>query len=188
MAKIKGTIMIEVVKFLRSRKDEARRLIPERLHHYLQGRLLATSWHPEEDYLELMHAVVKLFSRSDMSVSVWEEVARLSSPAYFTSTYKAVVLQGLPARSLPNFESFWRLRHDTGQANVVLEGDHGARIELRDYALVGEESCLLIQGTIWGLLDHSGAEEIDLQHSLCRARGDALCEWRASWKEKTPTA
>lgn len=181
--RVKGTIVIQTVKHLRSNKDESRRLLPERLHHYLEGRILPTSWHAEEDQLELMRASVQLFKGPDAadSLTVWEETARLSAPAYFEGAYRSLVRKGDPARTLSTFDSLWKLRHDTGKARVELLGHGRARLELTDYALVSEEMCASIQGTLAGLLEHSRARAIEVSHTRCRARGDKSCIWRLGW-------
>jgi uncharacterized protein (TIGR02265 family) len=181
--KVKGTIMIEVVKFLRSTREEARKVVPARLQHYLDSRILATSWHPEEDYLELMRAVIELFPRSGNSLDItsFEAASRASSGNYFEGPYKSLVRRGEPARTLTSLKSLWRLRHDTGEFEIEAKGDKAARVVLRDYALVARESCELVQGTLWGMLHHSGAEGIRLTHTRCRARGAEACEWDLTW-------
>lgn len=182
--RVKGTIMIEVVKYLRSYKEEARKVVAPRLQHYLDGRILATSWHPEEDYLELMRAVVELFPRTDdaLEITSFEAASRASSGAYFEGPYRSLVKRGDPARTLNSLGPLWRLRHDTGEFEVRLDSGQSAVVLLRDYALVAREACELVQGTLWGMLHHSGGEEIRIAHSRCRARGDGVCEWRLVWR------
>jgi hypothetical protein len=180
--KIKGTIMIEVVKFLKHHKREARELVPSHLHSYFDARILSTSWHSEEDYLELMRAVVALRGPDpEGKVSDWEASARATTKAYFEGPYKALVRAGDAVRTLANLQSLWRLRHDTGQMMVASDGPNAARIRLSDYALVAAESCQMIQGTIWGYLHHAEAKSIEIEHTHCRARGEAMCEWKATW-------
>ena len=180
--KVKGTIVIEVVKYLRSRKEQARAAVPPQLQHYLESRILATSWHPERDYLELMRVVVKLRPPSAKpGVSPWEEAARESTGAYFEGPYKALVRKGDPARSLSSLPALWRLRHDTGEFDIELPGPGRARLELREYALVAREACELVQGTLWGLVHHSGGRDIEIAHTQCRARGNPTCEWQVRW-------
>jgi uncharacterized protein (TIGR02265 family) len=179
---VKGTIMTEVVKYLRHRKAEARALVPPRLHHYLEMRVLSTSWHPEEDYLELMRVIVQLRrDRPEPGVSAWEASARASTRSYFEGPYKSLVRGGDPLRTLANIQALWRLRHDTGEMTVESEGAKSARIELSDYGLVAAEACELIQGTIWGFLHYAGAQDIEVRHVQCRARGSEVEEWQASW-------
>jgi hypothetical protein len=181
--RVKGTIMVEVVKYLRSRKEAARDVVPPSLHRYLDTRILSTSWHPEEDYLELMRALVKIRPTTDATpgVSPWEAAARASNAAYVEGPYKVLLRPGDPAQTLANFGALWRLRHDTGDIRVVPEGDTAARLELRDYALVAREACELIQGTIWSVLHHAGAEKLRVEQVRCRARGDEACVWHVSW-------
>jgi uncharacterized protein (TIGR02265 family) len=180
--KIKGSIMIEVVKFLRSRKEDARAVVPSHLHHYLNTRILATSWHPEQDYLELMRAVVKLRpAPRERGVSPFEDASRDTTEAFFEGPYKALIRSGDPGRSLNSLGALWRLRHDTGEFEVELTGAKSARAVLRDYVLLHREACELVQGTLWGLLHHSGGKDIDIEHTRCRSRGHDACEWRLSW-------
>jgi hypothetical protein len=181
--KIKGTIMIEVVKFLRTHKEQARTEVPPHLQHYLSSRILSTSWFPEEDYLALMGVVVRLRPRTDedKGLTPWEAAARVSSMAFFEGPYKALVRKGDPGRTLSNLTALWRLRHDSGEFKVDLLGPNEARLELRDYALGAGEPCSLVQGTLWGFLYYSDAKNPKVEHQLCRARGDATCEWRATW-------
>jgi uncharacterized protein (TIGR02265 family) len=130
-----------------------------------------------------MRAVVKFrpVSAGRPGVSPWEDAARDSTGAYFEGPYKALVRRGDPARTLQSLPALWRLRHDTGDFEVEIQGDGRARLELRNYALVAREACELVQGTLWGLLHHSGARGIELTHTQCRARGGVTCEWHAAW-------
>jgi hypothetical protein len=180
--KIKGSIMVEVVKFLRSRKEEARALVPANLQHYLNTRILSTSWHPEQDYLELMRAVVKLRpAPAERGVTPFEDASRDTTDAFFEGPYKALIRSGDPGRSLNSLRALWRLRHDTGEFEVELEGAKGARVTLRDYALAQREACELVQGTLWGLVHHSGGKAIGIEQTRCRSRGADACEWRITW-------
>lgn len=181
--KVKGTIMAEVVKYLRSRREAARAALPPRLSRYLDTRILASSWYPEADYLELMRVIAGLIPERYLEdgLSAFEVAGRNTSTSYVEGAYKTLVRKGDPLRTLSNFQALWRLRHDTGSIEVERTGERAARIELHDYALVAPEACAVIQGSFWGFLRHSGARDPKLEHSLCRARGDAHCEWHVEW-------
>lgn len=180
--KIKGTIMMQIVKYLRSRKEEVRKVLPSHLADYLETRVLSSSWYPEKDYLDLMRVLVPLWPHDAQSgISAWEAAARASSTAYFEGPYASMVRVGDPSRTLANLEALWRLRHDTGTVRVTTIGENESAIELSDYSLVAPEVCELVQGTIWGFLHFAEAGGIEIRHLRCRARGDAVCEWRAHW-------
>lgn len=180
-AKVKGTIMTQVVKYLRSRREEGRAAVPDRLGHYLQARILATSWYPEEDYIDLMRGVVAILPPGpNPGISGFEHASRDTADAYFEGPYSVLVRQGQPGATLKNLESLWRLRHDTGHMKIVVEGNK-ALVELRGYPIVSWEMCDLIKGSIWGILSYAGAERIEVQHRTCRSKGDPECDWEATW-------
>lgn len=181
--KVKGTVVIETIKYLRAHRERALPLLSPTLSPYLEGRILPTSWHAEADYFPLLRASVLLAGGSDDSLESWQRVARAGSPTYFEGPYQALVQRGDPERSLRNFGSLWRLRHDTGEVTVEILETGLARILMADYALVEERMCAAIQGTLAGLLDYTDAKNVELSHARCRARGDAICEWLARWSQ-----
>jgi hypothetical protein len=180
--KIKGSIMSGIVKYLRVHRRDSQKLLPPHLQGYLDTRILATRWYPEEDYLGLMRVLVQLRREPKIpGISRYEESAREAATTHFEGPYKALLIQGDPGRTLANLRAFWQLRHDTGEMAVTMVGKKDARVELRGYSLVASEVCDLNQGTFWGMVLHSGGKDIQMSHGKCRSRGDDVCEWRISW-------
>lgn len=182
--KVKGTIVMQTVKYIRSHGEKGRALVPERLKHYLAGRILPTSWHPEEDHLELMHVSTELFSGpgSSESPAVWEEISRATAPVYYEGPYRSLVRKGDPTRTLASYGALWKLRHDTGDIEVVAQDETSNRIRLTGYALASPKMCASIQGSLIGLLEHAGARRPQASHPRCTSRGDELCEWELRWE------
>src|SRR5258708_35757850 len=54
MGKTKGSAVLNAVKLLRARKDDAARLVPPALRHYLEERVVVASWYPEADLIALI--------------------------------------------------------------------------------------------------------------------------------------
>lgn len=180
--KIKGSIMSGIVRYLRLHRQRSQKLLTPGLREYLDTRILATRWYPEEDYLGLMRALVQLREEPrDPGISRYEDSAREAATTHFEGPYRPLLIQGDPARTLANLRKFWQLRHDTGEMAVTMVKANDARVELRGYSLVAPEVCDLNQGTFWGMVRHAGGNDIRISHGKCRARGDDLCEWRVSW-------
>ena len=70
MAKAKGSTFVGVVKYLRREGEAAKKVLPERLHHYLTDRISPATWYPEEDWLELVRAQSKLVRKPEGNVFV----------------------------------------------------------------------------------------------------------------------
>ncbi len=180
MGKIKGTVLIQIIKFLRSRKERGREATPKYLHHYLESRILAANWYPENDYLELLRATASLADFGP-DIDCWEELGRFAARSYIDDAYQILIRKGDAAGTLKNFGLLWELRHDTGKAEVTSLLPGTALIKIRDYVLVDENLCRAIQGTILGMLEAAEIKEIQITKGLCRARGDELCAWQIQW-------
>ena len=181
MGKIKGTIVVKVVKSLRSLRNPAADPLPEGLSHYLTGRVLSTNWYPEEDYLELMRALVGMLP--DPGMDIWAWMGRDSARVDLEEIYKPLLRASDPAATLQKFDNFWKMRHDTGSVAVTVTEPGRAVVELADYALAVAQICRSIQGTIWQLLASAGARSIQVRKDACRERGGPTCRWQANWTD-----
>jgi hypothetical protein len=186
----KGTVLLPAVKSLRFYPG-GRESVPPPLKPYVEKRILAANWYPEEDYVALLAALAPVLERNrsqigswPAGVSVWEFIGRSAAEQYATGTYKSLFRQGDVQGSLKNFRSFWELRHDTGQTDLVISPEGtAAYLDIAGYAVVNKNHCKVIEGSIWGFLYHGGAtaDRISIRKSLCRADGDALCRWELGW-------
>jgi hypothetical protein len=89
---------------------------------------------------------------------------------------------GDPATTLRQFPLLWQIRHDTGRAEVAIDGPGRGRVSLRGYVLVSHEICKAIEGTISELLRRSGAADYRISKAQCRAADADMCIWNASWR------
>jgi hypothetical protein len=187
MGQIKGTILSKVVRSLRKRRNEATPLVPPHLRHYLDERILSTTWHEEEDYFALMQVLAKLLVPPP-GLDVWEYMGRDSAERDLGDVYKLMVRPGDPLATVSNLNTYWRMRHDTGRVNVTSQGPREAVVDISGYVLAGNDICRSLQGTIWQLLHTAGAKEIRIHKEQCRASGAEVCRWRARWAESSPAS
>lgn len=181
MAKVKGTIVVKIVKSLRSLHEPTTELLPPGLQHYLDERVLPTTWYPEEDYLGLMRVLAGKLR--DPGMDVWEWMGRESARLDLEEIYRSLLRERDPAGTLEKFESFWSLRHDSGEPKVTLHGPGRATVELAGYGLLSGEVCRSVTGSIWQLLSSAGAQGIQVREESCRVRGAPVCRWQASWTD-----
>lgn len=186
---VKGTVLVQVVKALRAYPD-GRDAVPPGLRDYVEKRILAANWYPEEDYIALL-GVLAPFVEHDRRITDWprgvsymEYIGRSAVATYAQGPYKALFRGDDVVRALRNFRSFWELRHDTGTARVLVGKDQrSAVLELEGCAVRSKDYCEMLRGSIWGFLSHGGAdpERIEVRKDACTAEGDPLCRWKLSW-------
>jgi len=181
---IKGTTMIHIVKFLRTRKEEARALLPERLRPYLQERLLPSAWYPEEDHIELCRALAKVLP--DPGMDVYEFIGEFGARADLSGMYKHLLRPGDPAGTLQKGVVIWQTYHDTGLYRVALDGPSAAHVELVSFGAPTPEICLTLRGWNRSLLRMAGAKDVTVEETRCVHRGDVYCRWEIRWVNPAP--
>jgi len=190
MASIKGTAMLNSVKFLRANfREEALELLPPELHKYLNARILASMWYPEEDALALIRVMARLMKENVPGVGddVYAYMGRTVAQADFTTFYANLIRPNDPEETLTRVVTTWRMYHDTGSSHASFEGPGRARVDLKDYALPSKEMCSLIKGFREQMLIMAGAQEVSSKEVSCRNRGDPICVWEMRWKAPNPS-
>ncbi|HEU4383703.1 MAG TPA: DUF2378 family protein [Anaeromyxobacteraceae bacterium] len=185
MARIKGTAMMNAVKFIRGNfKEKARQILPPELHKYLDARILPSSWYPEEENLALIRALARLLRENvpDVGDDVYAVMGRTVAQADLSGIYANLVRAGDPQETLRRAQVGWRLYHDTGSFQVDLQGPGRARVELSDYGLPSSEMCALLKAFHEQMMVMAGAQEVSSEEISCRSRGGRTCVWEMRWK------
>ncbi len=174
--KTKGVALLGVVKFLRSRPDEARALLRPELHHFLSETVSPSRWYAEADLAELLRAGARLHPGSpDRALELMGEVAaRAHSEIY----HELLVGRGSPSRAF----AMWSTQHDTGELRRVRESANRMRLELLGFEDTTRELCLLLTGYFRGTFAVNGLPDVGIEKLACRLWGDESCVWRCSWK------
>ena len=181
MAKCKGTTMVSLVKFLRSQRERAREALPASLHGYLEERIHASSWYPEQDMLGLLRALLSLVPGA--RDAVLGQLGAALAREHLEGIYGHLKLDAhdSPAVLARRCFALWGSQHDTGTFTLEMEAPGRARLEVRDYALPSAEMCGILTGYLGESLRIAGAADLRIEKGDCRVAGQRTCTWLASW-------
>jgi len=182
---IKGAHIIGLVKALRARRSEAESVLPPELRHYLDERVLASTWYAETDHVALRQAVAAL--NPDIP-DIWGYFGTVAARASLAGVYKNMVAAGDPARTLRNMRHYWSLYHSDGRLETTVEGEGRARFEIVDYASASPEMCRTLETFYAEVLRHAGAADVSFSKRSCQASGAPRCCWDVRWRagQKAP--
>jgi hypothetical protein len=175
---IKGTEVLNLVKVLRMSRERALELLPARLHHYLEERILVSSWYPEEDQLGLVRALVAMMPRGG---DPWSTIGRSTAQTNLSGLYRNQVTHGDPERTLGIVGVFWRNAHDTGEMSATLEARGGATVRLRGFARPSKEMCGIVSGYLAEIVSVSGGKNVSVSHTRCVLEAAPECAWQIAW-------
>lgn len=180
MAKAKGTIVVPTVRFLRTRREEARTRLPERLHGYLEETLQTGQWYPEEDFLELLRTMAALLPGS--GPAIYEQLGRAAAAEHLSGVYHHLNLDGQDHLGIARRSfALWSTMHDTGRMRTVDPTPTGATFVLEGYALPSKEMCATLTGYFGESLRLAGLEAA-VRKAECVLENAGRCAWRATWK------
>ena len=180
MAKTKGTNLVGAVKFLRRNRAAARASLAPALHHYLEERVLPTSWYPEEDLVALLRAMAPLLG--DATGNVFELMGRATLREHLEGVYERL-LKGDRLTLARRVSTLWQMQHDTGRLALISTGPGTARYELEEYGHPSREMCATIQGYLHEALVAAGFGAVQIRKARCTLDGDPLCIWECAWNE-----
>ena len=178
-AKVKGTNMLSAVKALRMAREQARAVLPPALHHYLEERILVSSWYPELDLMGLLAALGTLLPAGGGDPFVF--MGRTTAREHLAGIYRGHVRAGDLERTLRSGTALWRNYHDTGALTAELESPQQAIVRLRDFAATSREFCRILTGYFTELVEQAGGKSVTATKLACSLDGAPDCQWRLSW-------
>jgi hypothetical protein len=178
MGRAKGIAILDAVKYLRARRDEAREVLPESLRHYLDEEVSRAAWYPETDLVELIRGVAKLLPGPvDRALMMMGERGARAQTVVYGDLIKGI-------QSTSRTFALWSTQHDTGEMRSEMESANRVRVDLVGFADTSREFCLVLGGYIAGTLAINGITDGSVQKVSCCLWGDSLCSWRGTWSSQ----
>jgi hypothetical protein len=180
VANAKGISLVDMVKYLRSRREDATPLLPERLRRYLDEKINIAQWYPEEDMIGLVRVLAQLMPAA--SEPALRLIGRLNARQHVTGAYAHLFadadVQRLPLRA----RSLWKTMHDTGDLRMLV-GDGEAEVEIIGYGYPSAEMCEMIQPYLEELFSAAGLKQLQIVKRGCCRAGGAACRYYVSWPD-----
>src|SRR5262249_33940907 len=154
-------------------------LLAREHHHYLNERILPSSWYPEADQHALLRVVAALLPEKP---DPWVMMGRIAARDDLASMYKFMVKAGDLPDTLRGASSLWQTFHDTGELKIKLESPGQALATLRGYAASTREMCRVVGGYVTEVASTAGAKELKTSKLSCVLDSAPQCSWRMIWR------
>jgi hypothetical protein len=178
MAKVKGTVVVELIKMLHVYRKQAMTFLSPKTAHYLDDRIVLASWYPLEDFVEMLRVLTRVAPAGGMPVC--EKMGQDTARAHMQGTYSRFNKSADRKAGSALLSSLY----DTGEMQVIERAPGRAVVELARFALPAKEICDSITGYQYQRLALMGFEDLSVKHTRCRALGQPNCFWEMSWKTR----
>ena len=142
--------------------------------------VIPMGWYPLEPIVRFGEEVDRTFGAGDLVMV--REIGRFSAEWQLNAFHK-LILRFKPGEWLiQRGLGLWRQYHDTGRWTLERPEPNNVigKLEGFEVAMVGW--CTRFQGWLGRAAELTGANNVQIDHPHCRARGDGYCEYIGHWK------
>ncbi len=137
-------------------------------------------WYPLRQFYELNLLIDRLFGAGDLSLI--KELGRHGADANLTTIYRLFYKVGTTHWILGRAVRLWSAHYDSGYLEVLTRGVRSALLRIHSFALPDRVHCLSVIGWCERSIELSGGHQVSVAETLCRTRGDQLCQLDVTWE------
>ena len=179
----KGVVLCSARDYVRqTHGDEVLEAVLQRCTAEQRDELVAavaSGWYPAELVVAFHRAIMEELSDDVRGEAM--AIGRFSADWALNVFYKLFLRFRTPHWLIERASRIWRTYHSTGDWTILPHTDQSMAAQLRDFAIVEPIFCQRLEGWFARAAELTGAPGVVVVHSLCRARGDECCEFRATW-------
>jgi uncharacterized protein (TIGR02265 family) len=184
--KVKGTLLIARMKYLRAKGTEDTERVLRRLsaedQAVLRGILLPSSWYKFELVARLETAIVALLARGERQ-ELFLDMGRFTADANLgpKGVQRPYVRVDDPHFLLRNIPRMYSAQHSDGVRTYEQTAPNGAIVRTIEGGAASAEDCLTAVGWLRRAIELSGGRIVSVEETQCRARGSGCCEYVCRW-------
>ncbi|MEW6516350.1 MAG: hypothetical protein AB1439_05525 [candidate division FCPU426 bacterium] len=185
MARVKGSALIARLNFLRDQctpeqQTRVRALLSAEMVELLENGAFASQWYPLQYLVEFSRAIDQVKGQGDGALLV--EMGRRSAGEAVRGIYKIFFKFGSPEFIIQRAAQVWNRYYDSGQLQTEVKGKGCVHITLSAFDTPMHEHCLSVLGWIQGVVEASGAKNVEAKVLQCRRQGARVCSFEARWQ------
>jgi uncharacterized protein (TIGR02265 family) len=146
----------------------------------LRRVLLVTTSYPLDLNLKLDEAIAKELYPSDPR-RAFLEMGRSSAEVNLKGPHRAFVRENNPHHLLSFTETIYAYYYGEGRRTYEKTGPSSATLTTHGAPVSTPGDCLTVVGWHERAIELSGGKNVQVVETLCRTRGDVVCEYRCAW-------
>ena len=141
--------------------------------------LIPMGWYPLEPTVQFMRVLDDLYGSGDLRLC--REIGMFSAEWQLTVLHRFVMwlkpVEWLMHRGMTN----WRQSHDTGRWETEQLGPTHIVGRLYEFAVADLAWCVRLAGFLERAVSLTGAQNVEISETRCRARGGECCKFVGRW-------
>ncbi|MBN1800443.1 MAG: hypothetical protein JW891_03000 [Candidatus Lokiarchaeota archaeon] len=180
MKKAKGTIILYIIKGIKSNKTDAyKKLLSKDAKKLVSQNILPSEWYPFEAYKECMVALARVETEGNMEIV--RDWGRMFGQKIMTDLYGQIIEEGDVRKALDKYKRFQRIIFNFGSINIKFISEKDINISFTGFDPNFQEYYELAMGWIEKFVElcvGKKPKSIFLNKSW---EGDEITKFRISW-------
>lgn len=186
MGKIRGAIIVGVVKRLKREPKAQALLTPDQLQFLKNERVVSSEWYPLELSEAFTLAIERALTGGNTSTLPWEFGVQMAK-VQLSGSYRAFLLEGQPERQLMKLPVMWKGFFEDGEWCVIPRAPGAIDLQYSGSSVKTNTTCRSAGGYLEESTRMAGAKNVHVTKVCCRASGAPYCGYEVRWDE-TPAA
>jgi hypothetical protein len=184
MALTKGIGFLNVQAFVCERHGvgawaEVLERFPEAEQRTLEA-IVSPGWYDLGLYARLIRAAEDLLGKGDPRYLY--TLGRFEAERDLGTITRWLLRLFRPSVAIEQMGKYWDRFHDSGRWTLLQRDDRVVAAKLEGWGVIDAALCRELTGYLGRTLELLGGKDVSIDHTRCRARSDAACEFRARWK------
>ncbi len=186
IGKVKGTLLVARMKYLRAQGSDSAERVLRRLseedRQLLAGTLLPDSWYAAGVLQRLENTIAAILARGERH-RLYRDMGRYSAETNLgpAGLHRPYLREGDPQFLLRNVPLLYGTQHDAGRRDYVQTGQRSAVLRTLEAEETSVDDCLTTVGWLERGLELSGGRTVRVEERACRAKGAEACQYHCEW-------
>lgn len=181
MARVKGTILIDSVKVIRSDpKKRFDRYLTASDKQIIGERILPSAWYPYETYKNCFAAVAAVIGNNNpQTIRQW---GQLYGEAIISGVYKGLIREGAPIQSLEKYSTHIHNLFDFGEIQTVPLAAQEVEMVMRGFDADFQPQYHMMRGWLERSVELCGARDLKSDFSMKSWDGAPETRLAMAWR------
>jgi hypothetical protein len=185
MAKVKGTALISRCSWVVSNHGKSafekvlQQLADQEQATELRRGALQHRWYPFELYIDLNRCIDRVCGKGDGAL--YRKIAGSVALNDLNTVYRLFFRFANRTLLLRQADTLFRQYNDSGHLMVHKIAQGHIQLELRDFETPHQIHCESLAGWLHRCAEMTGAKDVKVEHTSCRAAGAAQCHFEVTW-------
>jgi len=182
MGKVRGAILVGVVKRIKREPKALALLTPDQLQFVQNERVVSSEWYPLAMSEGITLAIERGLTGGNTSTIPWEFGVQMAK-VQLSGPYRAFLMEGQPERQVLKLPVMWKGFFEDGEWCCIPRGAGAIDLQYTGSQIKTNSMCRSAGGYLEESTRMAGGKNVRVTKTCCRTSGAPFCGYEVRWDD-----